>query len=369
VLAVACASVVAWNQLGTGADAGRPSRRDSAQPLAGDFGNLGDRLRATDGGLAIAPDPTTAPPEGDAAIAPPPAEFTEPAAPAPPPPAELRHSRFDGVVPSGGVWAVMIGINDYPGSRHDLRSAVNDASDVNEALARFGVPGDHRLLIRDGQATAGTVRTAAEWLTAHAGPDATAVFFYAGHVRKLDQNTEAIIGADGGTVTDADLAGLLDGLRATKAWIGIAACYGGGFTELLKPGRVLSAAASANSLAYENEGFGRSYFVEYMVRRGMIANAMSTVEGAFAYAQTELRRDYPDRVPVQFDSLAGDLDLKAPRPGAAASKPTPGSGSAPAGSSSPTTTAPPKANGEPPPPEPGDGCANLTGGLVRCQGT
>ena len=299
----------------------------------------------------------TAPAPGDVAIAPPPDTFDEAPAPAPPPPAPISRGRFDGVQPAGGTWAVMVGIDDYPGSRSDLRSAVNDANDVDEALARFGVPGDHRLILRNRQAGADIVRLAADWLVAHAGDDATAVFFYAGHVRKLGHGTEAIVAADGQVVSDADLAGHLNGLRARRTWIGIAACYGGGFNELLRPGRVLTAAADANHLAYENEGFRRSYMVQYMVRQAMIQGAApSSVQSAYAYAKASLDRDYPGRAPVQYDTAGAAVDLRQPgAPQRPASPP-------PANRSSPPPQPPPSTQ----PPQQ-DGCANLTLGVVRCK--
>jgi 16S rRNA (cytosine967-C5)-methyltransferase len=58
------------------------------------------------------------------------------------------------------------------------------------------------------------LRQAAEWLVAHAGRDATAVFFFAGHVRKLASRTEAMVGADGDLITDVELSALLGGLAA-----------------------------------------------------------------------------------------------------------------------------------------------------------
>lgn len=224
---------------------------------------------------------------------------------------------------AGGTWAVMIGIDDYPGTKSDLRAAVNDATDVNQALAQLGVPGSNRLLIRDGEATAEVIRAAINWLNERAGPDATAVFFYAGHVRKVGEGRETLVGADGVTVSDAELAARLRPLRAGRTWIGIAGCYGGGFNEVLQPGRILTGASGANSLAYENGGFQRSYMVQYMIREALIEGraGTSTIEGAFAYAQAALARDYPNRQPVQFDYAEGEVELR--QPGTAAPPPPP----------------------------------------------
>lgn len=256
-------------------------------------------------------------------IAPPPDRFDGPAEPKTAPPARLFAPPTS--TSTGGTWAVMIGINDYPGTKSDLRAAVNDATDVNEALARLGVPGSNRLLIRDRQASAEVIRASVNWLNERAGPDSTAIFFFAGHVRKLGPGREAMVAADGGTVSDVDLAARMRHLRAARVWIGMAACYGGGFTEVLQPGRILTGAAPANSLAYENGGFQRSYMVQYMIREALIEGraGSTTIEGAFAYAQAALARDYPNRQPVQFDHAPGELELRQPGTRAAPPPPPP----------------------------------------------
>ncbi|HVF32428.1 MAG TPA: caspase family protein [Acidimicrobiales bacterium] len=340
-----------------------------SRALAGGFEALSARLRLENAAVAppvaaesAAPPATTPPPPpsggrgartGDVAIAPPPPAFGGEVAAPPPPPAQLPPSRYDSRTAVGGTWALVIGVNDYPGLRYDLRSAVNDANDMNDALARLGVTADRRLVLRDRQADAGTIRAALDWLTAHAGPGSTIVLFFAGHVQRIESGREALVGSDGGLVPDTEVAAMLDRSPAERAWITIAACYGGGFDEVVRPGRILTAAAPSDRVAYENEGFGRSYLVEYMVRRGILGRGISTVEGAFAWATAELQRDYPDRLPVQLDAVRGDFDL---RTGTA----SPSSSDGPS-SSGPTPSSPP-----PPTTPPDDDCSALTVGVVRC---
>src|SRR4051812_33864707 len=252
--------------------------------------------------------------KGDHAIEAPPEHIEGTPAPAGAPVDQLADPAFSAVVPSGGTWAVIIGINDYPGSQWDLRSADADANDANAAMLALGVAPDHVLNLRDGQATTGAILRAESWLVAHSSPDAVAVFFYAGHARKLSGSTEAILGADGNLLTDAQLANRLSGLRAHRTWIAMAACFGGGFTEMLAPGRVLTAAADANSLAYDNIRFGRSYMAEYLVRQGLAeGKAWNSVQAAFNYSVAALSRDYPNRLPVEVEADAsGPLDLTPP---------------------------------------------------------
>jgi hypothetical protein len=276
--------------------------------------------------------------DGDHAIAPPPDHFDGPAAPAAPPPAALR-SPFSHLAAGPGTWAVTIGIDDYPGTHHDLRSARADADDVDRALLREGVSGDHIVSIRDRQATAAVVRLAAQWLVARSAPDSVAIFFYAGHARRLGPSAQAVVAADGNVVRDRELATLLAPLQARQAWIGMASCYGGGFDELLAPGRVLTGAAPANSLAYENEGFGRSYMVQYMIREAMLEGlAPGSVQDAFAYAHARIGEQFSGRQPVQIDDGPGPLRFRPPVPVAAR---------ADAGSTTPTTLAGPDPIGEP----------------------
>lgn len=266
----------------------------------------------------------------------------------------------------GGTWAVVIGINTYPGGgAYNLESAVNDANDMATALQDEGVPSGHVLMLRDGSATASEIRASTNWLVGHAGPDATAVFFYAGHTEKLSPSTEALIGSDGGQVTNGELARRFAGLAAGRAWFVFAACYGGGFDNLLAAGRIVTAAADANHLAYENETFHRSYLVEYMIRQAMIeGRAPGSVQDAFAYAAAAIHRDYPGREPVEADDLGSPLDLGPATP----------VGSPPASPPSPAPPAPaPSTPAPPPPPSPPtttppstDACSSLTLGVVRC---
>lgn len=301
---------------------------------------------------------------GETAIAPPPETFTGPPPPAEPPAPQLARPVETGTTPTGtGVWSVVIGINDYPGRSHDLESARNDAVDMDAAMARFRVPGQQRVVLYDGQATADVIRRSLDWLVANAGPQATAVFMYAGHVRKVGSRSEVLVGADGHTVADTEVAQRLSGLQAAKTWLVIAACYGGGFNEALAPGRILTAAAPPDSLAYESRELRRSYLGEYLTNRALLqGNADDSVEQAYAWAWAALRRDHPNRLPVQYDQVPGDLVLgtqpTAPRPASSApTSPSPPSSPPP---STTTTTAPPR-NGS-------RQCLVTAGSLVNCNG-
>lgn len=235
-----------------------------------------------DGSDADLADPDLAAPAVPVAAVPPPA----------PPPAGLPAA-----TPGERVWAVVVGIDDYPGRQSDLHAATADAGDLVAGLLRLGVPAHHVRTVYDGDATIAGVLAAVDWLVANAGPDDTAVFFYAGHVRELGGGTEAIVTAEAGWITDWFLADRFRGLAARDAWFVMAACYGGGFDELLGPGRVLTAGAGPGELAYESEAYGRSYLAEFVLRRGILGGEAGepTVQAAVAWATAQLAERHPDR--------------------------------------------------------------------------
>lgn len=274
------------------------------------------------------------------------AEVAPPPPPAPPRPARATRGRSAApgiAVPSGpavgsGTWAFIVGIDDYPGERSDLGAAVNDANDVERAMLVLGARADQVLTLRDTQATGDAIRAGLDWLMANAGPDAVAVFFYAGHVIKLGEESEAMVAADGNQIGDVELAERLSRLAARQAWIAIAACYGGGFNEVLAPGRILTGAASSTGLAYENDRFNRSYMVEYMVRQALIERrAAESVQAAFQYAIAAMGEEYPGRQPVQYDATDRPLDLRPPPP----RPPSPSTQDQGGAGTTPPTTAPP----------------------------
>ena len=283
-----------------------------------------------------------------------PATFTGPVADAGPLPAGFDVPRGG----AGGVYALVIGIDDYPGSSGDLTSAVADADTIDAALTGFGVPAGNRVVLRDGQARKGAVVAAIQQLAALGGPSATLVFAYAGHARKLDADTEALVTAEGDLLTDQELAGLLAPVRA-RTWLLLATCFAGGFTEATGPGRVLTAAADASSLAYESPALRASYLVHHLVREGWLqGRAGASVQDAFAYADAQMAAQNPERRPVQVDGGGGPLVLGA-------GDPTTAFGLAPQPDAPPTTTTVPPAG--PPstaPPRPERECSLL----VLCSG-
>jgi hypothetical protein len=248
------------------------------------------------------------------------------------------------------VLALVVGIDDYPGSRHDLDAAVADADTIDAALVSFGVPAENRVVLRDGQARRAELVAAIEALADRAVPGTKVVLAFAGHVQKLSRDREALVAADGGLLTDEELAVLLGPASPDRMWLLFATCFGGGFTEALGPGRVLTAAADSESVAYESTSIEGSYLVHHLVREGWLeGRAGPSVQEAFAYASARIAQTDPRRQIFELDPEGIPLRLGADGPTQPTPRSTAGSGSPPPPprqsppppvASSPTTTEP-----------------------------
>src|SRR3546814_8587656 len=83
-------------------------------------------------------------------------------------------------------------------------------------------------------------------------------------------------------------------------WVLLATCFSGGFTEVLAPGRILTGATDASSLAYESPRLNASFLVNHLVREAWLeGKAGPSVQEAFTYADARLGAEDPRRRPEQ----------------------------------------------------------------------
>lgn len=145
-----------------------------------------------------------------------------------------------------GKYAVVVGIDDYPGTRSDLRGPVDDATLVRDALVdRFGFSPDDIVFLQDGEATRLGIANAVVRHLGQAGPDGTAVFFYSGHGTQMEENTgvtgaldpeegndvdEALAVYDG-IILDEEVNFLLQQIEAENTLVLVDACFSGTATR------------------------------------------------------------------------------------------------------------------------------------------
>ena len=228
--------------------------------------------------------------------------------------------------------ALVVGIDDYPGTR-DLRAAQADARTVSRALQRLGFPASSTRVLLGGEATAQRIVEGLRWLASGTRPGALGVFFYAGHVRKVggdpdgdgEELDEALVGSDGGLVTDGTLAAALAPARG-RMWLAYAGCYAEGFDDAEAPGRISTYASGEDSLAYESTALGHSFMVEYMIRRALPDAGAVSVEGLYRWASNQMEGREERFRPLQDDRVRDDLVIGAvaPAPAPPAASPAPG---------------------------------------------
>lgn len=137
------------------------------------------------------------------------------------------------------IFAVMVGISDYPGTENDLPFTAEDARKLRETLAREGVLANDSVTLIDAQATRAAVRQAFQRVAAQAGPDDLFLFFYSGHggqertqvsATEPDGKNETLELYDGAMIDD-ELAQLFEQVRARTALLVLDSCFSGGFAR------------------------------------------------------------------------------------------------------------------------------------------
>lgn len=153
--------------------------------------------------------------------------------------------RYPGGGDPNAKYALVVGINDYPGTSNDLNGPVQDARLMREILIqRLGFKAENVVLLTDGEGNREHIIEAFSRHLGQAGPNGTAVFYYSGHGTQLEENV-ALTGSldpenDGvdealyvwgtgqaGVLLDDELGHLADGLRTERALLIFDACNSG----------------------------------------------------------------------------------------------------------------------------------------------
>ena len=148
-------------------------------------------------------------------------------------------------------YALLVGIDDYPGSGNDLRGPVNDVSLIREVLTgRFGFAEENILTLIDEQATRANVANGIVQHLGQAGPEGAAVFFFSGHGTQMGRNIgigppldpeprgrgdEALVvhgmSRQSSIILDEELGYLIESIDAGRSLVLVDACYSGQITR------------------------------------------------------------------------------------------------------------------------------------------
>jgi hypothetical protein len=130
--------------------------------------------------------------------------------------------------------ALLVAINDYPGTRNDLGSCLNDLAAMEQAIADdFGFADIKSL--QDGDATTAKVEAALKDLLKNAALGDQLFFFYSGHGTQVQNGTmmeEALCLFDG-TYADDKIVELAQGLPPGVLTVFLDSCFSGGMDKRL----------------------------------------------------------------------------------------------------------------------------------------
>ena len=133
--------------------------------------------------------------------------------------------------------AVLIGINDYPGTYNDLSAPVHDTDAVREVLeSRAGFEPSDILVLKDAHATRENILKSIRVFLSSIPPDGVVLVYFSGHgvqlatqtEHEVDKRDEALFLADGSYLRDHELRDLVDCIGARAVTVIVDACYSGG---------------------------------------------------------------------------------------------------------------------------------------------
>ncbi|MGB9693783.1 MAG: caspase family protein, partial [Fervidobacterium sp.] len=224
---------------------------------------------------------------------------------------------------TGTKYAIVIGINDYPGTANDLQYCVYDANSMVLALEEvYGYSSANIAYITNSGATHLNITNAVNTVKEKAKSGDEVFFFFSGHGAKGkaddgDNETvdESIViwGDDGnfGYLWDGELKHLFEYFPTNRIIFAFDSCLSGGMTDLAADGRVINMACSESGVSYEFESLGHGQFTYYFVVKGMLDEEADTnthdgsvtVEEAFDYAKANCVYQKP----TISDSFFNDL--------------------------------------------------------------
>ncbi len=167
-----------------------------------------------------------------------------------------------GATCEGNKYAIVIGINDYPGSSSDLQYCVSDADSMVSALTSlYGYQSENIEYITESGATYSNIVEAINTVRDKVGINDEVFFFYSGHGAKGKANDGDNEKVDESIVCwgdndfyyfwDGELKKLFENFPTNRIIFVFDSCLSGGMTDLAAPGRVINMACSESGVSYE----------------------------------------------------------------------------------------------------------------------
>jgi hypothetical protein len=222
------------------------------------------------------------------------------------------------------VFAVMVGISDYPGSGNDLPLTAEDARKLQQALQRQGTLAAESVILTDGQATRAAVRQAFQRVAAVAGPNDLFLFFYSGHGNQVrgqvnatepDGKNETIEMVDG-AITDEELNTMFQQVRSSTSLLILDSCFSGGFARnvVSRPGVMGLFSSEEDLTSSVAEKFQAGGFLSHFIQTGFAGNADENRDGVITAGElgAYVRREFAREERIQASTQEGQSNYQFP---------------------------------------------------------
>jgi hypothetical protein len=219
------------------------------------------------------------------------------------------------------IFALSIGVGTYV-ELPNLKCPAADAKGFSDVL-QSGSEQTQTRLITDQQATKSAIIEGVKWLSANAGRDDTAMFFFSGHGGRQSSSKDAeaflcpanasLSDHEKTCITSQELNSLLSVTKSKRIIMLLDTCYSGGMRDgnlrnlvvsgfeendvnsmLDGSGRVVLAACRPDQAAWELNGMANGLFSHYLLRalRGEAARADGSIwaSNVFSFASEGVRK-------------------------------------------------------------------------------
>ena len=221
---------------------------------------------------------------------------------------------------SGGTkYAIVIGINDYPGTSSDLQYAIADVNSVIDSLTNYyGFKTSNIIILKDVAASGTNIMNAINDMKTNLKAGDELVFYYSGHGAKGRAADGDSNNADQSIVVcnddhsnfqyiwDGTLKEWFTGFKTNRIIFGFDSCLSGGMTVLKESGRVVNMGCTSTGYSYEGSqwGGGHGQFTYYFIVEGLGKMGQSpadirpldqkvSVEEAFDYTKANCVQQTP----------------------------------------------------------------------------
>jgi hypothetical protein len=222
------------------------------------------------------------------------------------------------------VFAVMVGISDYPGAENDLPFTAEDARKLRQTLTADGVLADQSVVLVDAQATRASLRSAFARVAAAAGPGDLFLFFFSGHGGQVPAPVSAVepdgksetIELYDGAVTDTELGQMFAQVHSHMALLVLDSCFSGGFARnvITRPGIMGLFSSEEDLTSAVAEKFQAGGYLSHFIQTGLSGDADENHDHIITAGELSafVRQQFAQQGNLDSENGAGERNYQYP---------------------------------------------------------